>query len=217
MFTSIDLATYLNFSSNNQIIMAFATMTFTVIIGLLYLYITYSDKIDKNKLIDDIPVIINLAQRVEFIQNYVHFIINYEQDLPLIPTIITPDTELTYSQINLLNFIKELEQLNKVWDVYKDNGIISNSDIRMPYAIAYNIRELIDIPVDKKEDEDEDDDDDMWLSKEESDCLIKYNSKIKTPLISPIEDNKNTDTDLDENTNLDDNTTLQKDKVLATD
>ena len=138
------------------------------------------DKIDKSKLIDEIPNIIKLAQRVEYIQNYVDYTISdYEHDLPQIGMNIEEDTELTISQLNVLKAISELQELNRVWEIYRDNNILNNADIKFPYAIAYHIRELLDTPIYK----DEDNDEYIWLTEKEHKCIKKYNNKINKPII----------------------------------
>jgi hypothetical protein len=139
------------------------------------------DNIDKNKLIDEIPNIIKLAQRVEYIQNYVDYTINdYEHDLPQIDGDIEEDTELTTSQLNVLRAILELQELNRVWEIYRDNKILNNSDIKYPYALAYQIRELLDTPIYK----DEDNDEFIWLNEKELKCIKKYNNKMNKPIIA---------------------------------
>lgn len=175
------LTPYIHFILNEKTIITVTIIIFSVII-VCYLYISSLETIDKSKLLDEIPTIINLAQRIEYIQNYIEYTLDdFEHDLPPISEDITLQTGLTGSQLNLLNFIKELKDLHKEWERYKDNNILSNSNIKMPYAIAYHIRELLETPIYK----DEDNEDYVWLNKIEMDCIRKYNFKIKEPLPSP--------------------------------
>ena len=172
------LTSYINFFLSEQTIITVTIIIFSVII-VCYLYISSFDTIDKSKLLDEIPTIIKLAQRIEYIQNYIEYTLNdFEHDLPPISEDITLHTELTGSQLNFLNFIKELKELQQQWERYKDNNILSNTNIKMPYAIAYHMRELLETPIYK----DEDNEDYIWLNKIEMECIRKYNFKIKTPL-----------------------------------
>jgi hypothetical protein len=123
------LTPYIHFLLNEQTIITATIIIFSVII-CCYLYISSLETIDKSKLLDEIPTIINLAQRIEYIQNYIEYTLDdYEHDLPPISEDITLQTGLTGSQLNLLNFIKELKELHKEWERYKDNNILSNSPL----------------------------------------------------------------------------------------
>jgi len=174
------LTSYINFFLNIQTIITISIIIFSVIITC-YLYISSFDTIDKSKLIDEIPTIIKLAQKIEYIQNYIEYTLHdFEHDLPPISEDITLLSELTGSQLNFLNFIKELKELQQQWERYIDNNILSNTNIKMPYAIAYHIRELLETPIYK----DIDNEDYVWLNKIEMECIGKYNLKIKTPLPS---------------------------------
>lgn len=175
---------YYNFLESDKILVA--TYIFIITIFSLTIYLTSFDKIAKNKLLDEIPSIIKLAQRVEYIQNYIDFVLNYySNDSLVIIDDITDDTKLSESQINLLSFIKELEKLDEIWDFYKNNNIFNNNNIKMPYAIAYNIRELLETPIKK----DNDNEDFVWLNKSEIECLEKYKINSVEPSISKLKSN----------------------------
>lgn len=198
------LSSYIKFFLSIETVLIFSFVIFSVVI-LLYIYMSSFDKIDKNKLIDEVPNIIKLAQRVEYIQNYVDYTINdYQHDIPQISTDIDENSELTTSQLQFLKAINELQELNRVWEIYRDNKILNNSDIKFPYAIAYHIRELLDIPIYK----DEDNDENVWLTEKEYKCIKKYDNKINKPII------KNNEEDICEEEDISDKETRDKEEMV---
>ena len=99
------LTPYIHFILNEKTIITVTIIIFSVII-VCYLYISSLETIDKSKLLDEIPTIINLAQRIEYIQNYIEYTLDdFEHDLPPISEDITLQTGLTGSQLNLLNLV----------------------------------------------------------------------------------------------------------------
>ena len=61
------------------------------------------------------------------------------------------------------------------WDNYSFQQLINASIIKSPYRIAYEIRSLLEIPFIKDV---ETNDIDVWLTKEESECVINYEIKL---------------------------------------
>jgi len=133
------------------------------IIGLIILLLIIThDSRNINKMKQNIAVLINIGQKIILIEDYIKSII--DQDL-----YIKESTILTVTQINLLHILYNLENIQEKWQYNVDNGFITNSNIKMPYAIAYHIRELL------FEDFYEENEEKVWLSKEEINTLLKNN------------------------------------------
>jgi hypothetical protein len=130
---------------------------------------------------DEIPEIIELSMNIQNIQNYIDNTIEYfSDDLPPIGQSIKKDTKLTVSQLNFIRYIKNLEMYQEKWDNYSFQQLINASIIKSPYRIAYEIRSLLEIPFIKDV---ETNDIDVWLTKEESDCVINYELKLINPIL----------------------------------
>ena len=82
---------------------------------------------------------------------------------------ITSNTSLTYNQYILLKYIELLEELEDDWQILNSNNLINNNLIRSPYIIAYNIREILKIPIH----DDEENNPIVWLSINEKLCINK--------------------------------------------
>ena len=130
---------------------------------------------------DEIPEIIELSMNIQNIQNYIDNTIEYfSDDLPPIGQSIKKYTKLTVSQLNFIRYIKNLEMYQEKWDNYSFQQLINASIIKSPYRIAYEIRSLLEIPFIKDV---ETNDIDVWLTKEESDCVINYELKLINPIL----------------------------------
>ena len=130
---------------------------------------------------EEIPEIIELSKNILNIQNYIDNTIEYfSDDLPPIGESIKKDTKLTVSQLNFIRYIRNLEIYQEKWDRYSSEQLINVSNIESPYRIAYEIRSLLEIPFIKNI---EKNDIDVWLTKEESDCVLNYELKLMNPIL----------------------------------
>ena len=144
--------------------------------SLLTYDVNYVEKVKHN-----VHDIILLGQEIRLIEEFKKNILEEEDDESLyIKEPIIEQTKLTTIQLKLLYILSNLENLQENWQHFVDIELISNYDIRMPYAIAYHIREILfEDFVEEKEEK-------IWLSEQEKQCLLKYkDSKTK-----PIEPHK---------------------------
>jgi hypothetical protein len=146
---------------------------------IFLLYTLSFDKIDFKMLKSKLPEIISMTQRVENIKLNLQLYLEKSVYSDEIQEEITEKTQLTYNQFVFFNYIKELEEIQKMWDEYSYNELINNSNIKMPYAIAYNIREILGTEIIK----DDDNEDNVWLYQNERACLKKY--KMYDPNAQP--------------------------------
>ena len=142
-----------------------------MILFMVIFVITYDSR-NINSMKKNLADLINLGQKIVLIEDYIKSVL--DEDL-YVKVPIKIDTKLTVTQINLLHILYSLENLHEKWQYYVDKSFISNSNIKMPYAIAYHIRELI------IEDFYEEDEEKIWLNKEEINCLVKYNNSSVKP------------------------------------
>jgi hypothetical protein len=140
---------------------------------------------DFEKLKSNIPNLINLAKRIEIISLNIK---NQYWD----------DNQITNKKYILLKYIEELELLQNIWEFFSFNSIINNSDIKCPYILAHNIRNILDTPLTK----DENNEDFVWLTDKEK-SLIK--------LFQSINFNKKNKEDTDEDENIEKQNHLHKD------
>jgi hypothetical protein len=130
---------------------------------------------------DELPEIIELTKNIQNVENYIENTIEYfNDDLPPIGETIRKDTKLTISQLNFIRYIRNLELYQEKWDRYSLGQLINVSNIESPYRIAYEIRSLLEIPFIKDV---ETNDIDVWLTKEETDCIINYELKLIKPIL----------------------------------
>lgn len=151
----------------------------TIIVFILY--ISLFDKMDYKCLKSKLPNIIKMAQRIENIKLNLETYCEKSEFNDYFDEEITAETELTYNQYIFLNYIKELEEIQKVWDDLRYYELIDHLIIDMPYSIAYNIRKILDMEI--KDDHDDDGEKYVWLYKNEKACLKKY--KKYDPDIKP--------------------------------
>jgi len=145
---------------------------FTIVSILLitFLCVLSFDKIDFIILKSKLPEIIHMAQRIENIKLNLQSYLEKTTYSDAFEEEITEKTELTYNQFIFLKYIKELEELQDLWDKYSRHELINNSTIKMPYAIAYHIREILGTEFVK----DNNNDENVWLYENEKLCLNKY-------------------------------------------
>lgn len=124
------------------------------------------DNMNYKKLKDSISEIIFIANFIQNIETSMDYIA-YDNNLDKFTDKITPDFKLRYNQYVFLHYIERLEIIQDKWDYYNNNRLFNNSDIKCPYIVAHNIRELLNLSIDG----------DVWLNKEERECL-KNNKDI---------------------------------------
>jgi len=125
-----------------------------------------SDNMNYKKLKDSITEIIFIANFIQNIETGMNYS-NCENNLDKFTDKITPNLKLRYNQYLFLHYIEKLEIIQDKWDYYNNNKLFNNSDIKCPYIVAYQIRELLNISIN----------DDVWLNKDERECL-KNNKDI---------------------------------------
>jgi len=118
------------------------------------------DNMNYKKLKDSISEIIFIANFIQNIETGMDYIA-YDNNLDKFTDKITPDLKLRYNQYVFLHHIERLEIIQDKWDYYNNNRLFNNSDIKCPYIVAHQIRELLNIPIDG----------DVWLNKDERECL----------------------------------------------
>lgn len=126
---------------------------------IVALFNAFKDTMDFDKLKLNIPKLINLAKRIEIIN--LNIKIQYWND-----------DQITNKKYILLKYIEELEPLQNVWEYFSSNSIINNSDIKCPYILAYNIRDILETPLTK----DENNEDYVWLSEKEKSFIKLFQS-----------------------------------------
>ena len=112
------------------------------------------------KLKDSLSEIILIANFIQNIETGMDYFAN-ENNLDKFTDKVTPDLKLRYNQYIFLHYIEKLEIIQDKWDYYNNNKLFNNSDIKCPYIVAHNIRELLNLPIDG----------DVWLNKDERECL----------------------------------------------
>lgn len=133
----------------------------------LFLYLNRGDYIPLLKI--NIIELIDLALTVNHIQSNLEiFIDKNDIEIYKFNDKIDKSTKLSYNQYVFLDYIRELEDLNEIWETYRDKNVINNNDIKCPYIIAHRIREMLHCLYDEE---------DIWLSEEEKECL-NYNKKL---------------------------------------
>lgn len=118
------------------------------------------DNMNYKKLKDSLTEIILIANFIQNIETGMDFFAN-ENNLDKFTDKVTPDLKLRYNQYIFLHYIEKLEIIQDKWDYYNNNKLFNNSDIKCPYIVAHNIRELLNLPIDG----------DVWLNKDERECL----------------------------------------------
>ena len=118
------------------------------------------DNMNYKKLKDSLTEIILIANFIQNIETCMDFFAN-ENNLDKFTDKVTPDLKLRYNQYIFLHYIEKLEIIQDKWDYYNNNKLFNNSDIKCPYIVAHNIRELLNLPIDG----------DVWLNKDERECL----------------------------------------------
>jgi hypothetical protein len=124
------------------------------------------DNMNYKKLKQSISEIIYIANFIQNIETAINYI-TYENNLDKFTDIITSDTKLRYNQYVFLHYIERLEIIQDKWDYYNNNKLFNNSNITCPYIVAYQIREVLNLPIDG----------DVWFNKDERECL-KNNKDI---------------------------------------
>lgn len=138
-----------------------------IIFITIFIYLNRGDYISLLKI--NIIELINLALSIQNIESNLEIFIDKNNiEIYIFNHKIEKTTILSYNQYVFLDYIKELEELNEIWEKYRDKNIINNNDIRCPFIIAYRIREMLNCIYDE---------DDIWLSNEEKACL-KYNKNL---------------------------------------
>ena len=149
-----------------------------LLINLYYLLTFDVQFVEKVK--SNIHNIVILGQQIILIEDIIKEILDNEDDVSLyIKEPINSQTKLTTIQLKLLYLLNNLENLQENWQHFVDIELISNYDIRMPYAVAYHIREILfEDFVEEKEEK-------IWLSKQEKLCLIRYKESKTKPIEPP--------------------------------
>jgi hypothetical protein len=164
--------------------MPIITTTVSLIIFVVIYYTFLWEDTSISSIKKTVPNIIQLSKNITYIEDYIKQTIeNYEHELIPINSKIDITTELTSSQIQFLNFLKNLEIYQTEWDNYVGKGLISNTDIEMPYRIAHNIREILEVPI--SDTLDEFGYKNVWITPEEIKCVINYLNKKRDPITPP--------------------------------
>jgi hypothetical protein len=164
---------------SNEIVI-FAPLLVTLIFFLTINIVYNSDNINTMNIKNKIPYLIDLGKKIEEIETYINFTISsYPYEIQPLNCEITNETELTSSQFSLLLFLNKLELLQVQWQLYVDCKLIDNSIIKMPYAIAYRIREILATPIIK----DEDGEENFWLTDVERKIVNNNKQSDKTPIV----------------------------------
>ena len=118
------------------------------------------DNMNYKNLKDNLAEIIYIANFIQNIETSLNYI-TYENNLDKFTDKVTSDLKLRYNQYVFLHYIERLEIIQERWDYYNNNSLFNNSNIKCPYIVAHQIRELLNLPIDG----------DIWLNKDEKKCL----------------------------------------------
>lgn len=140
--------------------------TFFISITIELIFTLYEEKKD-NYIKSIIPDLVYVNQRINTIKYFINNNFIKKSNNEIFTENIKPDTKLTYVQYKSFEYIKELELLNEKWLNLSFNGLFVNFKITSPYALAYCIREILNLRINI----DDDNDETAWLSIEELDCL----------------------------------------------
>jgi len=141
--------------NNETIILIIITIPLLIITFLNIFKDTMNFDILKSK----IPNLIKLAKKIEII----NFNIKIQH---------WDNNQIMNKKYILLKYIEELELLQNVWEYFSFNSIINHSDIKCPYILAYNIREILEMPLTK----DENNEDYVWLNDKERSFIKLFQS-----------------------------------------
>ena len=171
------------FLFTNENLVMFCTIIYSLV-TILNVFIAFHPI--KNSLFEDIPIIIELTKKITTIEVIIKVMLdNFSHDINPINDYIRPKTKLSYSQLKMVYFLRELEELDSIWHDYKRNNILN---IRMPFEIAYQIRKILGTPIIKNLQDKEY----VWLSSDEKEC-IKNHEMEDLKFIEMIKADENTD------------------------
>jgi hypothetical protein len=136
---------------------------------LIELLVTLYERKRDDYMLTIIPDLVYVNQRINIIKHFINnnIIKISNSNNEIFTENIKPDTKLTYIQYKSIKYIKELELLNEKWLNLSYHGLFVNFKITSPYALAYCIREILNLKINI----DDDNDENAWLSVEELDCL----------------------------------------------
>jgi len=179
-----------NFSSllKNENLVMFFTIIYSFV-TILNIFIAFHPI--KNSLFEDIPIIIELTKKITTIEVIIKVMLdNFSHDINPINDYIRPNTKLSYSQLKMVYFLRELEELDSIWHEYKRNNILN---IRVPFEIAYQIRKILGTPIIKNLQDKEY----VWLSSDEKEC-IKIHEMEDLKFIEMMKADENNDINEDD-------------------
>ena len=161
--THVDLKDNILFDTHSTPILIISI--FIIIISLMIML--FLNPVDNNNIKENINSIIHLNQRITYIKSFIEKYLQTNFALEQFHSKITRETKLTLNQYTLLNFIKELKDLQKEWTRLIQKGFLRNFSISSPYTVAYSIRDILNIEIYV----DIEGDDYVWLIDDELTCI----------------------------------------------
>ena len=198
--THVDLKDNILFPFDTHLTPVFIISIIVIIIS--FMVMLFMNPVDNNNIKENVNSMMYLNQRITHIKSFIEKYLQTNFALDQFNKKITSETKLTSNQYILLNFVKELKDLQKEWIRLLQHGFLRNLIISSPYTVAYSIRDILNIEIYV----DIEGDDYVWLSSDELTCLENnkdtYDERNNHLIKNKLKNSMATEKDIFEDVNL---------------